>query len=543
MHLRPRGGAAENAPVSKSLKNIGIVSALTMVSRVLGLGRDMLVTAVFGTSALASIFYTAFTLPNLFRRLLGEGALTAALVPTLHEELKARERLGAFELVNQVASWLLVVTGGIVALALLALAQAGKLVALAQVSGLDAATAQRLIASADYAILLFPYLILVCLAAVLSAALQILHRFVEPALSPIWLNLAMIGGLGGAVYLGWAGSPDGRMHWLCAGVLVGGFLQMAVPAAALMREGWRPRLDLGRSGPLRQIVALMVPTVFGSAIYLINMAVSRFIGLSLNDSAVTVLNLATRLMELPIGVFAIAISTVVFPLIAKHAADRDDEKLAQSYRKGMRLILVINVPAAVGLAVLAEPLVRVLFQRGAFIASDTAGMIPVLAVYALGLPFFSFVNLALKAFYARKDTVTPVRAALFSFVVNLGLSFALMGPLSTVGLAVAGNVAIVAQAWYLQRQLATEHPGLRFTHLARDLMKIVGASLVMGLAVAGGWRLWPHVVAAGKAADGLGLAVLISAGVMLYAGSLWALRIEGREELVALFNKFRAKFA
>ena len=474
---------------------------------------------------------------------MGEGALTAALVPTLQEELKARERQGAFELVNQVASWLLVVTGGIVALAMLALAQASKLVSIAGSWGMEVATTQRLVASADYAILLFPYLVLVCLAAVLSAALQTLHRFVEPALSPIWLNLAMIGALSGAVYCGWAESPDGRMHWLCVGALGGGFLQMAVPAAALMREGWRPRFDLGRSGPLRQIVALMGPTVFGSAIYLINMAVSRFIGLSLNDSAVTVLNLATRLMELPIGVFAIAISTVVFPLIAKHAADRDDEKLAQSYRKGMRLILVINVPAAVGLAVLAEPLVRVLFQRGAFVASDTALMLPVLAVYALGLPFFSFVNLALKAFYARKDTVTPVRAALLSFVINIGLSLALMRPLGTVGLAVAGNFAIVAQAWFLQRQLAAGHEGLRFAHLARDLMKIVGASLVMGLAVAGGWWSWSHFISESKTADVLGLAVLIALGVMLYGGLLWALRIEGREELAALFNKFRAKFA
>jgi putative peptidoglycan lipid II flippase len=408
---------------------------------------------------------------------------------------------------------------------------------------LEVDTIHRLVASADYAILLFPYLVFVCLAAVLSAALQTLHRFVEPALSPIWLNLAMIGALSAAVYCGWAESPDGRMHWLCAGALGGGFLQMAVPAAALMREGWRPRFDLGRSGPLRQIVALMGPTVFGSAIYLINMAVSRFIGLSLNDSAVTVLNLATRLMELPIGVFAIAISTVVFPLIAKHAADRDDEKLAHSYRKGMRLILVINVPAAVGLAVLAEPLVRVLFQRGAFLASDTALMLPVLAVYALGLPFFSFVNLALKAFYARKDTVTPVRAALLSFVVNLGLSIVLMGPLGTVGLALAGNVAIVAQAWFLQRRLAAGHEGLRFAHLARDLMKIVGSSLVMGFAVASGWWLWSHFGSVGKTSDVLGLAVLIALGVMLYAGFLWALRIEGREELAAIFNKFRSKFS
>jgi len=528
--------------VSKSLKNIGVVSALTMVSRVLGLGRDMLVTAVFGTSALASIFYTAFTLPNLFRRLLGEGALTAALVPTLHDELKARERAGAFALVNQVASWLLVVTGGIVVLAMVALGQAGMLVGWARPMGIDDDTALRLVASAEFAIILFPYLVFVCLAAAFSAALQTLHRFVEPALSPIWLNLAMIGMLGGAVYLGWSPTQDGRMRWLCAGALFGGFLQMAVPAAALMREGWRPRFDLGRSGPLRQIVALMGPTVFGSAVYLINMAVSRFLGLSLNDSAVTVLNLATRLMELPIGVFAVAISTVVFPLIAKHAAAGDWEKLALAYRKGMRLILVINVPAAVGLTVLAVPIIRLLFQRGAFGAEDTAMMQPVLAVYALGLPVFAFVNLVLRAFYARKDTATPVRAAVLSFVVNFVLSVVLMKPLGTVGLAVAGNVAILAQAWYLQRRLADGHDGLRFGHLVVDLAKVVVASLVMGVVVGVGWWFWPQTVIT-KFNDALGLVVLICAGVAVYGGLLWLLRIEGRDDLAAVVAKVRAKFS
>ena len=542
MRLRPPLRAAETPPVSKSLKNIGVVSALTMVSRLLGLGRDMLVTAVFGTSALASIFYTAFTLPNLFRRLLGEGALTAALVPTLQEELNARERAGAFALVNQVASWLLVVTSGIVALSMVALMQAGWLTTVAQGWGLEADTARRLAESADFAIILFPYLVFVCLAAAFSAALQTLHRFVEPALSPIWMNLAMIGLLGGAVYLGWSPTQDGRMRWLCAGALLGGFLQMAVPAAALVREGWRPRFDLGRSGPLRQIVGLMGPTVFGSAIYLINMAVSRFLGLSLNDSAVTVLNLATRLMELPIGVFAIAVSTVVFPLIVKHAAAGDWDKLALAYRKGMRLILVINVPAAVGLTVLAVPIIRLLFQRGAFSADDTMMMQPVLAVYALGLPVFSFVNLILRAFYARKDTATPVRAALLSFAVNFVLSIALMKPLGTVGLAVAGNVAILAQAWYLQRRLADGHEGLRFGHLAVDLLKVVVASVVMGVVVGAGWWFWPQPVIT-KFNDALGLAVLIGGGVAVYGGLLWLLRIEGRDDLAAMLAKVRAKFS
>jgi putative peptidoglycan lipid II flippase len=529
--------------VSKSLKNISVVASLTMVSRVLGLGRDMLVTAVFGTSALASAFYTAFTLPNLFRRLLGEGALTAAFVPTLNDELHARERAGAFALVNQVVSWLLVVTGAVVLLAMALLLQAVRLADTASGWGVEGETVRRWVEAANLAVVLFPYLVCVCLAAAFSAALQTLQRFLEPALSPIWLNLAMIAALGGAAYGGWATTAEGRVLWLCGGALVGGIFQMAVPAAALMSEGWRPRLDLSAGEPVRQIVRLMGPTVFGSAIYLINMAVARFVGLSLNDSAVTVLNLATRLMELPIGVFAVAISTVIFPLISKYAAAGDWHNLSSAYRKGMRLILVINIPAAVGLVVLAVPIVRVLFQRGAFHAADTALMQPVLAVFALGLPFFSFVNLVLRAFYAQKDTVTPVRAAGLSFVVNLGLSLALMRPLGTVGLALASNLAIVVQAWYLQRQLARGHSGLHFTHLARDLAKVIGASVAMGALVGAGWWLWSQVVPATKLTDACGLAVFISAGVASYAGLLWAMKIEGRDELAAVLAKLRAKLA
>src|SRR5262245_55243511 len=175
-----------------------------MVSRFLGLGRDILITAVFGTAAIASAFYAAFTLPNLFRRLLGEGALTAAFVPTLNEELKLNQRLGAFALVNTVASWLFVVSGVVVLVAMVLILWVAKSAAAAQYWGINPATAGRWLEAADLAVILFPYLVFVCLASVFSAALQTLHRFLEPALSPIWLNIAMLTLLGGAVYGRWA---------------------------------------------------------------------------------------------------------------------------------------------------------------------------------------------------------------------------------------------------------------------------------------------------------------------------------------------------
>ena len=528
--------------MSANLKNISVVAAATMASRFLGLARDMMIAAVFGVEALASAFVTAFTLPNLFRRLLAEGALTAAFVPTLNEELRTGQRKQAFALLNTVASWLLVVSSSVVLLAIGALLLVRNYSTHGGTWGLSAATLERWIEAADLAVILFPYLVCVCLAAAFGSALQTLQRFLEPALSPIWLNVAMLTLLGGAAYGGWSATATGRMYWLCGGVLLGGCLQMIVPALALVREGWRPRFDLTLSDPLRQIVRLMGPTVFGSAIYLINMAVSRFVGLSLNESAVALLNLATRLMELPIGVFAVAVSTVIFPLISRHAAAGDWAGLATAYRKGMRLILVINIPAAVGLAVLAMPIIRVLFQRGAFEPAATVAMQPVLIVSALGLPFLAFVNLVLRAFYAQKDTTTPVRAAVFSFIVNLALSFALMGSLGTVGLAIAGNIAVVVQAVYLQVHLARKRAGLGFRHVATDLAKVIGAAVLMGTVVAGGWALWQRWMPGGKLNDLFALLTLILAGVAAYAAALWALKVEGRDELAVILAKLRAKF-
>jgi len=521
--------------VSRNLKNIGIVATATVVSRVLGLAREMGAAAVFGTSALNSAFVSAFTLPNLFRRLLGEGALTAAFVPTLAHELERQQRAGAFQLVSKVVSWLALVTTVLVALAMVFFSRADWWLGLARHWGAAPETVERLALGARLAVILFPYMVFVCLAAAFSAACQVLGRFTEPALSPVWLNLAIIGSLALGAWWAW-GAPE-RMNLLCVGVLLGGFLQMAVPAAVLWREGWRPALDLRADERVREIVRLMGPTVIGSAVYLINISMSRFVGLSLNDHAASVLNLATRVMELPIGVFTAAIATVVFPLIARHAAREEWGALTAGYHKGLRLVLVVNLPAAAGLALLSEPIVRLLFQRGAFHASDTRLMTPILAVYALGLPFLSFTSLALRGFYALRDTRTPVRAAAWSFAINLGGSLLLMQWLSTVGLALAGNIAVLFQAWYLQRHLKAKRDGFALTAQLPNLGKILAATVVMGLLVWGGARAIEALALTPKWRDLLALGTLIPMAAALYGGLLWLMRIEGREELEQVLAK------
>jgi putative peptidoglycan lipid II flippase len=513
--------------LSKSLKNIGIVATATVVSRVLGLIRDQVAAAILGGSVFNDAFLTAFSLPNLFRRLLGEGSLTAAFVPTLQDELHDRGEAGAFELLNLVASWLLVVAGALAALAMLAFSQARL------IPGRE----DKWYLAADLTTIMFPYLLFICLAAAFNATLNVLHRFTEPALSPIWLNVAMIVSLGGAG-LHFASTPLGEVHWLCAGVLVGGFFQMLVPAAVLVRVGWRPRFSLTLAPRVRQIAALMLPGLFGTAIYQINIFVSRVLAFSLPVSTATTMFYANRLMELPIGVFAIAVSTVVYPLIARHAAAGNFSAMAQDFHKGLRLILIINVPAAAGLALLSEPIVRLLYQRGEFTAANTEAMAPLLTLFVVGMPFFSVVSLTVRAFYSVKDTATPVKIAVVDFAVNLVLSLVLKRWLGANGLVLASTTAIIVQALLLQRALARRLPGLTFTPLWPTVFKIVAATALMTGVVWGGW----HMLAAaglGRRADWLAVLGLIPAGVLVYGAVLWALRVEGREEVEQLLARLR----
>jgi len=507
--------------VSKKLKSIGVVAGLTVVSRVLGLLRDQLTGAVFGSGALSSAFAAAFRIPNLFRRLLGEGSLTAAFVPTLQGELTRQGRAAAFRLVNQVASWLFVIAGALVAVAMLACSQARLL------QGYE----DRWYIAADLSVLLFPYMLLICLAAVFSATLNVLQRFSEGALSPVLLNVCMIASLGGAG-LHWASTPMGQMYWLCAGVLAGGVCQLALPVWALVREGWRPRPDLSLSPGVREIAVLMIPGLWGAASYQINQLVIQGLALSINDSASFLLFLSGRLMELPIGVFAIAISTVVYPSLSRHAAEGNLAAMGDDYLKGIRLILLVNIPAAAGLVLLAEPIVRVLYQHGRFTAEDSAAMIPLVLISAFGLPFFSVVSLTQRAFYALKDTGTPVRIATVCFVVNLGLAYGLRSPLGVSGLIIASTVAVILQSVALQCLLARRVPGLSLRPLARDISRIALAAGAMGVVVWGGWALLCR--GQGLLGDLLALCGLIPAGVLVFGALVWRLRVGGVDEVATL---------
>jgi putative peptidoglycan lipid II flippase len=508
--------------VSKSLKSIGVVSFLTLVSRLLALVRDSLAFAIFGAGILYSAFNTAIILPNLFRRLLAEGSMTAAFVPTLQEELHANGRPGTFGLLSKVSSWLLVIT---VSLALLAMAVFSH-------SRIIPGREAKWYLAADLAVILFPYLALVSLAAAFSATLNVFQHFVEPALSPIWLNLAMIATLAGAG-LHFASTPVGEIHWLCAGVLAGGFLQMAVPAGVLVALGWRPVFDLGLSPRVREIALLMTPGIFGTAIYQINFSVSRFLAFSLDDASATYLYTVNRLMEFPIGVFAVAISTVVYPLIAAHAVKKDFGAMAGDFQKGIRLILIINFPAAAGLALLSGPIVRLIYKHGLATDADVHQMALMLSIMVIGLPFFSVVNLTVRAFYAIKDTKTPVRVALVDFVINITATLILIRWFGIIGIVLASTTAIIAQTFLLGRALVRRLPDMHFAPLVPSLAKVMGATAAMAVVVGAGWRAIEGV----HGASAIAVFGLIPLGIATYGIVLWTLRIEGRSELEAMLAR------
>lgn len=234
---------------------------------------------------------------------------------------------------------------------------------------------------------------------------------------------------------------------------------------------------------------------------------------------------------------------MIYPLIARHAAEKNFRAMADDYGKGIRLVLILNVPAAVGLALLSDPIVRLIYQHGEFGARDAQAMAYLLMLFAIGLPFFSVASLTTRAFYAVKDTFTPVKVATLSFVINIGLSLLLKDTLGAPGLVVASTVAVVVQTILLQRLLVRRLPGMRFGPLWRTIGKVSVASIAMGAVVALGWWGIRNIMNGVRTADWVAILILIPVSVMVYGGSLWVLRVEGRDELSAVMKRFLNRFS
>lgn len=511
----------------QNLKNIAVVSLSTVGSRLLGLLRDILIFAALGTSLWNSAFILAFTLPNLFRRLLGEGALTSALVPVFSDVMERTGRTGAFRFFNQVLLRLL--------LALVVIVTAGMGL-LAWSSG-QSWLPERWVLGADLAVWLLPYMLFICLAAIISAGLNLVGRFAVAASTPILLNAAMIG----ALLIGhWLGAdPAGTVYWLCGGVLVGGGLQLLVPAIDLMRQGWRPKIEPAGGTEMSELWQLFLPGLMGAAILQVNILVSRLLAYSLDESAVSVLYLASRLMELPLGVFAIAVATVFFPLLAKARSSGDEAGFSAAFLQGMRLVVGIALPAGVGLVVLGEPILDLLFLWGAFERADVMATVPLLAIYGLGLPFYSAATFATRGLHAVKDMRTPVRVAGLCLLINLLAGLSLMQVFGAAGLAAANVLAAIVQSVCLWRALAKRYPLLGFSGLRRPVFKVLLASLLMGAACWFGAASLSGLGFEQKLTAVLAVVFCVPGGAGLYFGLLYWLRFEELESLKKLLLRYK----
>ena len=482
----------------------------TLASRLLGLVRDVLLFASLGTGALNSAFILAFTLPNLFRRLLGEGALTSSSIPVLAASLERGGTGEAFRLLNGI---LVRLGGGLLLLQVIGLPIFFLLRSVPGVSG-------RWHLGAELSQYLFPYMIFICLGALICGMLNVLGRFGVAAFNQVWLNLTMIGAMvGGLIFF----SLDGmaRVLLISLGVLAGGVLQLALPAGALFREGWRPHLYGTAHEDLGKVMRLFLPGLLGAAIFQLNILVSRFLAFSLDDTATGLLYLASRLVELPLGVFAIAVTTVVFPELSRLSALKSEEAFATIYTRGLSLILMITLPAALGLILLAGPILGFLFEWGFFTASDVRAAIPVLMVAATGLPFFAWSTLLTRAWYARQEMRIPVYLAGGNLLLNLVLGLILMRVFGAAGLALANTLSAALHCLALQFFL----PGksLRVGGL-RTLLSLLTALALMGTGAFVGLNGLALFGLEGKVYDFVVVMVLIPTLAGIYLAVLRGLR-------------------
>ena len=528
-----RSAGVPTPPVREGVaRSASVVAAATLGSRLLGLAREAVFAALFGTRWFADAFVFAFRIPNLLRDFFAEGALASAFVPTFTEVATHDGPERAFALARRTMGTLLAVTG---LLALLGIVFAPAVVAV--VAWDVPAEVRPLVVRLTR--IMFPFLPLVALAAVAMGILNARSRYFVPALAPMFFNVvAVLGGLG----LLAAGLPmeEAVTAWAVL-VLVGGAVQFAVQVPLLRSLGWRgrPELDLRLRDPaLRQIVRRMGPIV--RSVAATNLMVLLTTALASQQRGwASSLNFAFRLVHLPIGLIGVALGTVVLSAGARHAAAADPEGLEDLGRRALRLNGFLALPAAVGLAVLAEPLVRLLYERGAFTVASTQEVAEALRAYAFGVVGYAGVKASAPVFLARGDTRTPVRCSLLGLAVNAGTALALVGPLGHRGLAWA--VALGATTNYLALRLSALRQHGRGSFPGVPFLLRVGAASAL-LAAAGTWIVAPWLLGDAAPHGGLRGALVTLGAVGLLAGLyLGACVLLGLEEVGHLGRWWRRR--
>ncbi|HEV8608095.1 MAG TPA: murein biosynthesis integral membrane protein MurJ [Tepidisphaeraceae bacterium] len=531
----------ETAPADKPVgfvRQARLISGLTLVSRVLGVVRESLAAKFFGAGIVASAFAVAFTIPNLFRKLFGEGALSAAFIPLYAQSLKNDQSETSREFAAATVNLLIVLLGALTVL--------GEIILWAATHFIDLQP-DRLLAVKLTAIML-PYALLVCGMAFLSAILQVHRRFGWSAATPIVLNVALIlGTILGARF--WdmkaAAGQTKAVYFLSAFVLVAGVAQVLMLLPSLAAVGFR--FDFRRTfwtPAVSKMVRLSMPVAIGAGVLQLSVLLDRGISFFLASSidrngnlvsgfeifghwvrypmelgAVARLNWAQYLYQFPLGVFAIALATAIFPTLSADALDANKQKFIGGLRRGIRVTLWEGLPASIGLLLVARPAVQLLFERGNFTPADTIWVTKSVQLYALGIWAFSLNQILSRAFFAMHDTITPLVMAVITLVVNLLVELPLIfTPLKEAGMAAGTTVSFIVQVllmlWLLRRRL----PGLGLRSLAAYVGQLGCATGVM-MGVCSLVQKAPFFPAdQGKGTTWLRLGILVISGAAAYLG-------------------------
>lgn len=499
------------------LRAMASISALTGLSRVAGFARDLLMAAVLPPGATSDAFFVALKLPNFFRRVTAEGAFSVAFVPMYSEALERRGPAAADDLASRALAFMFAALALFVAAALAAMPWVIALVAPGFVG--DPA---RYDLAVELSRLTFPYLLAMSLAALLGGALNARGRYAPFAAAPMLFNLCLIAAL---ALVSW-GAVEGAGHALAWGVAVAGVVQLALLGACAWRAGIRVRIRLPRwDADMRRMLALMGPGVLGAGVMQINLFADMIIGSMLGAGAISYLYFADRLEQLPLGTIGIALGTALLPMLSRAIAAGDEARARALFSQGMTLCFALGLPAAIGLAILAERIVGALFSDLAgligagFTEADVAATAAVLRAYALGMPAYVAIKVCSAACWARQDTVTPVKTAIAGTALNIALSLTLIFGLgwgvAAIALATsaAGWVQLAFLAWTMRARAEVQVDW-------RALAGAAGASALMTAALA---LAAPRVAAGPGAGEALGgLAVLVVAGAAIYGAGLLA---------------------
>jgi len=501
------------------LRATSTVGAHTLLSRILGFVRDVVVARAFGAGEAADAFFVAFRIPNLFRRLFAEGAFNQAFVPVL-SQARAQGDEAVRDLAGHVAGALGMVLLAVTALGVLA---APALVWLFAPGFGDEPDKFRL--TVAMLRLCFPYLLFISLTSLCAGLLNTYGRFAVPAFTPVLLNVTLI-----AATLLLAPHLQEPVIALAVGVFVAGAVQLAFQLPFLARMGLlvRPRLSLAHAG-MRRVAWLIVPGLIGVSVAQINTLINTVIASFLREGSVSWLYYSDRIMEFPLGVFGIALATVILPNLSQEHAAGSPARFAATLDWGLRLVVLIATPAALGLALLATPILATLFQYGAFTASDVSHSSLSLVAFALGLPGFVAVKVLAPGYFARQDMRAPVRIAAVAVGANLVFNALLVPSLAHAGLALATAGAAWVNALLLYRGLARGGVHVPGAGWRRWWLQVGVASLAMSLfllALRGDPEGW---LRAGLVARAWGLGGLIVGGALIYATVLTILGLRPRE--------------